>query len=125
MTTISRSRRGWQVIGLAVAALIFGLALAGIRGDIAAAGGSAQASRAATVKIDNFAFHPPTLTVSAGAKVAFSNSDGATHTATRSGSFDTGDIAPGKSVTVRFTHKGTFSYHCEIHPSMHGKIVVK
>jgi len=25
---------------------------------------------------------------------------------------------------VRFEHKGTFSYHCEIHPSMHGKIVV-
>jgi plastocyanin len=25
---------------------------------------------------------------------------------------------------VRFTQKGTFAYHCTIHPFMHGKIVV-
>ncbi len=40
------------------------------------------------------------------------------------GAFDTGHIKPGHSVAVRFTQKGTFSYHCEIHPFMHGKIVV-
>jgi len=25
---------------------------------------------------------------------------------------------------VRFKQKGTFAYHCEIHPLMHGKIIV-
>ena len=46
------------------------------------------------------------------------------HTATDKGAFDTGRIKPGHSVSVRFGHKGTFSYHCSIHPFMHGKIVV-
>jgi plastocyanin len=55
--------------------------------------------------------------------VTFSNASGTAHTAS-SGAFDTGRIKPGQSVTVRFAQKGTFSYHCEIHPFMHGKIVV-
>ena len=43
---------------------------------------------------------------------------------TRAGSFDTGRIKPGKSVTVRFAQTGTFAYHCTIHSFMHGKVVV-
>jgi plastocyanin len=59
-----------------------------------------------------------------GAQVVFSNSDGVARTATDRGAFDTGRIKPGRSVAVRFTQKGTFAYHCTIHPFMHGKIVV-
>ncbi len=120
----SRSGRRWQAAGLAIAALLFALALIGIRGQIASAGVSAQASRAAKVDINNFAFHPGTLRVGVGTKVVFSNSSGTAHTATRGGSFDTGHIRSGHSATVSFTHRGTFAYHCTIHPFMHGKIVV-
>ena len=56
--------------------------------------------------------------------MVFSNSAGVAHTATDPGAFDSGRIAPGESFAVRFEHKGTFSYHCEIHPFMHGKIIV-
>jgi plastocyanin len=84
----------------------------------------AQASKPATVDIHNFAFHPGTLDVAKGTKVVFSNSSGVTHTATRANAFDTGHIQPGTSVSVRFTQKGTFPYHCKIHSFMHGKIVV-
>jgi plastocyanin len=101
-----------------------GLALVGLRGGVAAAGGVAQTSRAATVEINRFAFHPPTLTIAKGTKATFSNTSRVTHTATRAGSFDTGRIRPGGSVGIRFTQKGTFAYHCTIHPFMHGKIVV-
>ena len=90
-----------------------------------AAGPSAQASRTAAVDIANFAFHPPTLRVAKGSKVTFTNSSKVSHTATRNGSFDTGVIKPGSSFTVRFAQKGTFAYHCEIHPLMHGKIIVE
>jgi plastocyanin len=89
-----------------------------------AAAPSASASGTRTVNIDHFKFHPRTLDVAKGTKVVFSNSADVAHTATDPGSFDTGHIKPGRSVTVRFTQKGTFSYHCTIHPFMHGKIVV-
>jgi plastocyanin len=101
------------------------LVLAGPGGGRASAGVTAQASRTATVGIDGFAFHPPALTIAKGTKVAFSNSSGVAHTATRAGSFDTGRIKPGKSALVSFGRKGTFAYHCTIHPFMKGKIVVK
>jgi plastocyanin len=116
----SRSRYGWQLI--AAAAVVLGLLLIGMRGAGTAVG--ASASKSATVDINNFAFHPPTLTIARGSQVTFSNSSKVTHTATRGGAFDTGLIKPGKSVSVRFKQQGTFAYHCEIHPQMHGKIVV-
>jgi plastocyanin len=117
-----RSRYRWQLIG--VVAVAFGLMLAGIHSAGAASGPTGTASKVAKVDIDNFAFHPPTLTVAKGSSVTFSNSSKVSHTATRGGAFDTGVIKPGKSVSIRFKQKGTFAYHCEIHPLMHGKIVV-
>jgi plastocyanin len=123
MTTIPASRRSLK-LALAVTAVAFGLALVGL-GERAAAEPRAQASGAATVDIDHFAFNPATLTVAKGSKVTFANSSQVSHTATRDGSFDTGTIRPGRSVAVRFAQKGTFAYHCTIHPLMRGKIVVK
>jgi plastocyanin len=120
MTAIRSGRIRWTS-GIAIAAL----ALAGLLGSHASAGGVARASRAETVDIANFAFNPGKVTIGAGTTVAFTNSDKTAHTATRAGSFNTGHIAPGKSVSVKFSHAGTFAYHCSIHPFMHGKIVVK
>jgi len=85
----------------------------------------ATASKTANVGIVNFAFRPGTLNVSKGTKVVFSNSSSNFHTATRSGSFDTKRIEPGGSASVRFGQKGTFRYHCKIHPEqMRAKVVV-
>ncbi len=112
-------------IAAALAAVAFGLALLGLYGAIASAGPTAQASGAKTVVINHFAYHPPTLTIAKGTSVTFANTSKVTHTATRPGSFSTGHIKPGKSVVIRFTQKGTYAYHCLIHPFMHGKIVVQ
>ena len=90
----------------------------------AARSGPAQASAAKTVGINHFKFHPQTLEVAKGTRVVFSNSSGTAHTATDKGVFDSGRIKPGDSFAVRFEQKGTFRYHCEIHPFMHGKVVV-
>lgn len=120
--TGARSRYRWQAI--AAVGVAFALMLAGNHSAGAATGATATASRGATVDINHFAFHPPTLTVAKGTSVTFSNTSKVSHTATRGGAFDTGVIKPGNSVSVRFTQKGTFAYHCEIHPLMHGKIVV-
>jgi plastocyanin len=63
--------------------------------------------------------------IAKGSSVRFSNSSDVQHTATRAGSFDTGQIKPGKSVAVRFAQKGSFAYHCTIHSFMKGKVVVE
>jgi plastocyanin len=90
----------------------------------ASAGPAATASKAKKVSIVNFTYKPGKLTVTRGTKVAFANMDSAPHTATGRG-FDTGNIGGGATKSVKFGRAGTFAYHCTIHPSMHGKIVVK
>lgn len=124
MTTPVRSRQGWQAVAIVLAAVAFGLALLGILDGSASAEPSARASRTATVTIPAFKFQPAAVTIARGSKVRFSNTSGTAHTATRGGSFDTGRIKPGRAATVQFNRKGTFAYHCKIHPFMKGKVVV-
>jgi plastocyanin len=119
--TIWRGAR-WGAIGLAASLMV--IALLGLRSELATAGPTAAASGAKTVVINHFAFHPPALTIKVGTKVDFTNASQVTHTATRGGSFNSGRIKPGTTIGIRFNQKGTFAYHCSIHPSMHGTIVV-
>lgn len=99
--------------------------LAAIVAHEGSAGAAATASAAKTVDIRNFAFKPSTLRVQRGSRVTFTNSSSAAHTATRGGSFDTKRIKPGKSAAVSFNRRGTFAYHCKIHPFMKGKVIVE
>lgn len=38
--------------------------------------------------------------------------------------WSTGRMRYGNSVSIRFTEPGEFNFHCAIHPSMRGKIIV-
>jgi plastocyanin len=106
----TRVRLGGVIIG-AILAL-------GVAGQVLAAD--------ASVAIQGFAFDPATVTVSAGDSVTWTNSDGVGHTATANGgTFDTGTIGTGGSRSVTFAKAGTFAYHCSIHPTMTGTIVVR
>ena len=79
-----------------------------------------------SVTIENFAFDPADLTVSVGDTVTWTNDDSAAHTATADGgSFDTGTIASGTAKSVTFSKAGTFTYHCTIHATMNGRVVVE
>jgi plastocyanin len=120
---MTRSENWQRLWGLALLMAIAALAVAALQGG-RAIGATATASGAKSVEINHFAFHPPTLRVKRGGRVAFTNTSDVTHTAS-SGSFDTKRIAPGTSVVVRFSRRGTFAYHCKIHPFMKGKIVVE
>ena len=78
------------------------------------------------VGIADFKFAPATLTVDKGAKVTFSNSDTAPHTATADDkSFDTGTLNKGDKKSVTLGKPGTYKYHCSFHAFMEGEIVVK
>jgi plastocyanin len=120
--TLSTSWRGRWAFALLMGIAV--LAVAAVQGGHAS-GATATSSGAKSVDINHFAFHPSTLRLKKGGKVAFTNSSPVTHTATSGGHFNTGRIKGGKTIVVRFKHKGTFLYHCEIHPFMKGKIVVE
>jgi plastocyanin len=84
-----------------------------------------SAAGASAVSIKGFAFNPPELKVAKGATVRVTNDDGVTHTWTADDkSFDSGQLASGKSTTHTFDTAGSYSYHCEIHKNMKGTIVV-
>ncbi len=79
-----------------------------------------------TVAIVNFAFGPSSIAVAKGTTITWQNSDNVSHTATgNSGTWDTGNIAPGASKSVRFDSSGTYPYHCTVHPMMTGTVVVQ
>lgn len=78
------------------------------------------------VTIQNMAFSPASLTVKVGDKVTWTNQDSIGHSATADdNSFDTGILAQGQSGSTTFSKAGTYTYHCKIHPSMTGTIVVQ
>ena len=80
------------------------------------------------VEISGFKFKPADFTAKVGDTITITNSDSSTHTFTSTdgpAKFDTGDIAKGKSKTVKLTTKGTYSYECSIHSSMTGTIMVE
>jgi plastocyanin len=85
---------------------------------------SVTASSGHRVVISDFAFKPSTLTGPAGTKVTFTNQDSTLHTATGSGSFDSGNLKQGQSYTYTFTKPGTYDYICSIHQYMRGTVVV-
>ncbi len=78
------------------------------------------------VTIKNFAFSPATLTVKVGDKVTWTNQDSVGHSATADdGSFDTGVLQQGQSGNATFNKAGTYAYHCSVHPTIKGTIIVQ
>jgi plastocyanin len=89
----------------------------------AAQGGKLE--RSAKVEIVDFAYDPDPVRVQTGGKVIWQNMDSAPHTATADdGSFDTGTLEEGKLKSETFKEAGTYTYFCEIHPTMHGTVEV-
>ena len=87
-------------------------------------GSSAEETDA--VKIVDFEFTPPEITVAAGTEVTFTNDDTSPHTATADDdSFDTGDLDQGASGEVTLDEPGTYAYFCNIHNYMTGSITVE
>ena len=92
-----------------------------------------QATQAATtpgaegvsVEIKNFAFEPKTVAIKVGQTVTWTNQDSVAHTVAGDGGIDSGDLSKGKSYSKTFDTAGTFNYHCSIHPSMTGQVIVE
>jgi len=114
-----RSRRRGRQLGLMAAAAFAGLAL-GVRAA------TASGAAAAEIRIHDFRFDPPTLSVPVGATVTWVNHDEELHTVTSAEGLFT---SPGLDGDQRFSHRfekpGTYQYRCALHPQMQGTIVVR
>jgi plastocyanin len=75
------------------------------------------------VMIHNFSFVPQIITVPKGTTVTWTNMDSTGHTVT-SNTVDSGPLGTGDTFSFTFNTPGTFSYHCSIHESMTGMIIV-
>ena len=78
------------------------------------------------IQIADFSFGQP-RTGAVGAVVQVSNADAEAHTLTaEDGTFDTGSVDEGTVVAFTApTVPGTYSFYCDIHPSMTGSLVVE
>lgn len=87
----------------------------------AATGGASTGE--VTLHIQNFMFGA--VTVPAGAKVEVENEDSAPHTVNVNGAGIDVHVAPGGKATLTApTKAGKYALTCDIHPSMHGSLVV-
>ena len=115
-------------IGLVLGAAGVTAVLAAALPELTAAGEAVVAAAAspATVEIDNFAFAPATLTVTAGTTVTWKNEDDSPHRiGDQNGTFKSAALDTDDTFSHTFAAPGEYPYICTMHPYMVGKIVVR
>jgi amicyanin len=86
---------------------------------------------AKTIEVDikSFAFDPKTIAITKGDTVIWTNMDAAPHrvisdVGSAKDELDSPTLAKGDTYSHTFNELGTYAYHCSIHISMKGKIIV-
>lgn len=89
-------------------------------------GGQPMPSPNLNVMIRDGAFEPSRINIHVGDTVRWTNNGQKVHTVTADdGSWDSGNLEPGKTYSHKFEKAGTFAYHCEPHKDlMKASIVV-
>lgn len=93
----------------------------------------AAAPKTYQISIDNFRFSAATLKVKPGDKIIWTNNEAVDHTVNSNdhpahqlhASLNLGTIKPGATLTWTADESGTWGYHCHLHPSMTGVIIVE
>jgi plastocyanin len=76
------------------------------------------------VDISNSTYAPGAVNVRVGQKVSWNNEDPVAHTVTADGLTFGKNLPSGAVFNFAFVKPGNFPYHCAIHPSMRGTVVV-
>ncbi len=88
-------------------------------------GGGTVGPGANEVFIQGFAFTPVTITVTANTTITWTNKDTAPHTVTSdSGVFGSATLGTNGTYSFKFTTAGNYPYHCAIHTTMTGTVIV-
>lgn len=111
-----------RTLVLAVALLAPAL-LGALPGEPPAAG----KPRVRRVAITGFQYRPPRVEAAVGDTVEWTNGDIVAHSASADDgkAFDSPDLAPKGVWRTVVRAKGTFAYHCALHPTMKATLVVK
>ena len=92
--------------------------------SLIALAGCSEESVSVEVAVHGSTFDPASITVASGDSVVFVNHDSFRHTATADGgAFDVDLAGDGGEGKVKVS-AGTYPYHCKLHPSMRGTLVV-
>lgn len=92
----------------------------------AAIPGAAAAPVTHSVIIEGMAYAPAVIKVKKGDRIAWTNKDLFPHTVTAvNRSFDSGEIAAGKTWTHVVTANGNQEYVCTFHPTMKGSFAAQ
>lgn len=98
----------------------------GAAGLLALAAPAPAAPAPVTVKIANFTFDAPLVSVAPGTTVTWVNEDDIPHTIVADNKgFRSKVLDTGERFSFTFGAAGTYGYFCSIHPHMTGKVVVK
>ncbi len=107
------------------AVIVVLVAILGISGSCSKSSTSQVTPGTNEVLIQNYAFDPVTITVSANTTVTWTNNDPVGHTVTSdNGVFDSGMMNTGKTFSHLFNTPGSYPYHCIIHSYMTGTVIV-
>jgi plastocyanin len=83
--------------------------------------------------LENMAYQPNPIKIKVGESITWTNNDLSIHTVTEGNlsiddvpvnGFDSGLISPEETFTHTFDTVGTIEYHCTLHPTMLGKVIV-
>lgn len=123
-------------LAILLVVLVISVSMAGCTGTVPPPGPSTTQPTPTpggnSVAIRNFEFNPQTLTVAMGTTVTWVNQDSPEHQVVNDASgttaegaiFKSNPLTNGASYSFTFATAGTYPYHCSIHPSMKGTIVV-
>ena len=114
--------RAFKILTFQLCALVTGVLMMSVVADMA----RAAPALAAAVRIDNFTFKDPVVTVKPGTTVTWTNGDDIPHTVvSKDGFFKSKVLDTGDRFSFTFAKPGQFGYFCSLHPHMTGTIVVK
>src|SRR2546428_2721961 len=107
---------------LAFAVVVPGLVLV----PLAASAANMSAQIVNCAGTPSWCLSPKPVQITVGSTVTWTSGTALRHTATSDpAAWGTGNIAPGAtSSAFSFQTAGTFAYHCAIHPSMTGSVIV-
>ncbi|HKV49146.1 MAG TPA: cupredoxin family copper-binding protein [Candidatus Acidoferrales bacterium] len=106
--------------------IVFTLGVIVLAGTHSSAGESDKKANTYQIAIQDFSFHPATLTVPMGTRVTWTNKDEEPHTVFSSDSvFKSKALDTDDNFSFTFSKPGTYEYFCSVHPKMVAKIIVE
>ncbi|GAC1499618.1 MAG: hypothetical protein NVS1B10_02540 [Candidatus Saccharimonadales bacterium] len=87
-----------------------------------------SSAAANAVSIENYMFTPMAVKVKVGDTITWTNKDSVHHTVTADKTSNDAPNSPlfgkGETYSFKFTKAGTYTFHCNPHPYMHGTVEV-